>query len=334
MSSDPPSGKKALIQGTASHKPGVGRAITAFILRKGHNDPLVDALLLELDRARAQTAGATARYNEAVLAFGDEALERRRAEDRLDRERTLRQLLEDRIERQIAATKLAEGLLKRRSDFVAHMVHQLKTPLTVILGYVPILSGRLDDTATKGMLDLIGRAGEGMTETVNMVLDFFQAEAGKLQVGRETVDVGAEIAVVAGFMQPVAAGKRVTLALDTPEQVYAELDPRLLNHVMVNLISNGIKYNRQDGRVTVSVEKRGGRVAISVSDTGIGIRSGDIPKLFEPFGRLNGSEGIEGTGLGLVVVKKFTELMDGTISVESAEGKGTTFTIAFPLAQQ
>jgi signal transduction histidine kinase len=324
----PPSGSQLPYQATASPKRPAGKVIDAILIVKGKN-PQVESL-------RAELAGEKARTDKAVLAFGDEAVAHRYTHGLLDNERALTRILGERLDEEKAANRRLGGLLKLRSDFVAQMVHQLKNPLSVILGGAQMLKDAWASQQAKEVPGLIERAGLRMKETVSMMLDFSQAESGKLKVCHEKVELGAEMESAVRFMQTLARDRKVTLALENPSPVYAELDRRLLQHVMVNLISNGIKYGKAGGNglVTISVEKKGDRASISVSDSGIGIDNKDIPRLFEPFSRLDNAETIEGTGLGLVVVKKFTELMDGTISVESEMGKGSVFMLSFPVAEK
>jgi len=292
-----------------------GKVFTAIVLGK---DPLVERLVAELATERAAHEETKRRYDKAVLAFGDESMECVKAQGRLERE--------------MALTRHLQSVMENRAGFMSGLVHDLKNPLTVVTGYAAIIAAKASGGDIRDHVSRIEKAGLMMTETVDMILDFCQAEAGKLRVRHEKVDVGAEMAAVADFMQSKAAGKKVVLEVRAPAQVHAELDPRLLHHVAVNLISNGIKFSRQDGSVTVSVEKRDGMAVVSVRDTGIGIRGDELPHLFEPFYRGSGTTGIEGTGLGLVVVKRFTELMGGSVAVESELGKGAVFEVSFRAA--
>jgi CheY-like chemotaxis protein/anti-sigma regulatory factor (Ser/Thr protein kinase) len=164
---------------------------------------------------------------------------------------------------------------------------------------------------------------------INEVLDIARIEAGRLRVSLEPVPVGEVIGETLDFVRPLAANANIQVdggGAGTTER-YVVADRQRLKQVLLNLLSNAVKYNRPGGTAALScVETRGGRLQIRVSDTGLGISPENIQRLFTPFERLGADQtGIEGTGLGLALSKRLTEAMGGTLNVESAVGRGTTF---------
>src|SRR5579884_1182801 len=207
--------------------------------------------------------------------------------------------------------------------------HELRTPLQAILGFSQLLAlDHLSDSQRHSVEQIIA-GGHHLLALIEDLLDLSQA--GELTIG--PVDAGEEIAQAVAMCRPLAAERTLAIEVDLPVEPLSTLaDPRRLKQILLNLISNAIKYNRPGGRLIV----RAGtdfedRVRIDVIDTGAGMTQDELARLFVPFERLDAARrGIKGKGLGLAVSKTLAEAMDGTIGVDSTPGQGTTFTLLLP----
>jgi signal transduction histidine kinase/ActR/RegA family two-component response regulator len=228
-----------------------------------------------------------------------------------------------------AAQELAETANRAKSQFLASMSHELRTPLNVVLGFAQLLRLNRPKNLTEDQKDHVQRilsSGEHLLSLINEVLDLSGIEAGKLKLAPEWMPVDHLIEDIRRAMIPVADRGRVTLTSEAAAgDVYA--DPTRLRQVMLNLVSNAIKYNRENGTVRITaIPSADGRVRFRVVDTGRGIAADQQPNLFQPFRRLGAELGpVEGTGIGLAISKRLVEAMGGTIGFESIPGVGSTF---------
>ncbi|MCA1658392.1 MAG: response regulator, partial [Verrucomicrobiaceae bacterium] len=185
----------------------------------------------------------------------------------------------------------------------------------------------------KNAIGHILRGGRHLLELINEVLDISRIEAGKLSLSPEPVELDSALHEPLELVRPLAQERDVRLNGASASGLYVRADRHRLKQVLINLISNAIKYNRNGGSVTLSSEKVEDRVRISIVDTGIGIPAERQSQLFIPFERLGAElSTVEGTGLGLALSQRLVEAMDGTISVSSVAGQGSTFSIELPLA--
>ncbi len=230
---------------------------------------------------------------------------------------------------------LAERESRAKSQFLSRMSHELRTPLNAVLGFTQLIqqdAGAALDALQTTRLGHIRSAGEHLLALINDMLDLSSLEAGRLKLDLQPVVVDTVLAQALALVQPLAAQHDVALHLG-PVEGQALADPTRLRQVLINLLSNAIKYNRPLGDVNVSARTTGACVTLIVHDTGRGLSSDQVAHLFEPFNRLGiESEGIEGAGIGLVIVKGLTQAMGGTISVSSTLGQGTQFQIVLPSA--
>lgn len=249
----------------------------------------------------------------------------------------------DRVEMEIElrdAKEKAEELNRAKTSFFANMSHELRTPLHGVLGFSEILIEDISDPETLEVVHSIHKSALRLLNTLNLILDLARLEANKEEV--VTVDVALYKAVKEDFdtFDAYAKGKGLYLELTTDDpDVRAVVDPRFLSSIVNNLINNAIKFTRFGGvRVeTGSVEQDGVRWAfLRVGDTGIGISEKAMSLIFDEFRQASEGFGrsFEGTGLGLSIVKKYVNLLDGKILVDSELGKGTTFTILLPWCHQ
>jgi PAS domain S-box-containing protein len=230
----------------------------------------------------------------------------------------------------------AQASNSAKSDFMSRMSHELRTPLNVVLGFSQLLQEaakkRLDEREKK-QLDLIFLAGAQLRALVDDVLDFSVIESGHLHLSLQEFELTE---LLDGVIRMSEASARATSVL--LETTYSSLrpldlrtDPVRLRQVMLNLISNAVKYNRPGGSVVVSVEGKHGLVGIEVADTGLGMSDEQVASLFQPFNRLGRERSeIVGTGIGMVLVRQLVELMGGTLSVESEVDRGTVVRVELP----
>lgn len=221
---------------------------------------------------------------------------------------------------------------KAKSDFLSSMSHELRTPLNAIIGFSQLLEMENLEAAHKDSATEIHKAGKHLLSLINEVLDLAKIEAGKMSVNIIPVDVFSLLLEVAAMSENIAQRYGIRLKFPDDCDVQIEADPTRLKQVMLNLISNAIKYNRPQGEVEVFVESDDRWLRINVRDTGRGISQEQREALFEPFNRL-GAEGsdIEGTGIGMMVTLQLVRLMQGHIDFRSIPGEGSTFWVEFPV---
>ncbi len=235
------------------------------------------------------------------------------------------------------AREEAERANRAKSEFLSRMSHELRTPLNAVLGFAQLLETSATSAGDRESVEQIARAGQHLLRLINEVLDISRIEAGRVQISPEPVRLGSAIGQAMDLARPLAAGRRIDLkaADDTLFGRHVWADAQRLQQVLLNLVSNAIKYNRDGGSVELFCrEAPGDKIRISVKDTGLGIAPGLQERLFRPFDRLGAeTRGPEGTGLGLALSKGLVELMGGTIGVESVEGEGSTFWVEFRQAE-
>lgn len=236
------------------------------------------------------------------------------------------------------AKRVADKANRAKSEFLSSMSHELRTPLNAILGFAQLIEAG-DPPPTSGQqsrVEQILKAGWYLLELVNEILDLAVIESGSVSMALEPLRLSEVLADCQAMIEPLAQASGITVSyclLDAPQWVQA--DRIHLKQVLVNLMSNAIKYNQTNGSVEVSCSTGSqGRVRISVRDTGKGLSVEKLRQLFQPFNRLGQETGnVKGTGIGLVVSKRLVELMDGEIGVNSTEGVGTDFWVEFDPAR-
>ena len=225
-----------------------------------------------------------------------------------------------------------------KNEFLSRMSHELRTPLAAILGFSELLATRDLGEKPDEWARMIHVAGEHLLTLVDEIMDLSRIEAGTVGISTEAVSLGPLVEEAFQLMRPVAAGHDITLFepvfTEATGAAYVLADRQRLTQVVINLISNAIKYNRHRGTVTVEAEEDEGRIHLSVADTGAGIDPDQLPRLFTPFDRLDAAaSGIDGTGLGLALSRRLVEAMGGRIGVRSRRGIGTTFWVELEIAR-
>ena len=228
------------------------------------------------------------------------------------------------------AAEAAERASQAKTEFLSRMSHELRTPLNAVLGFAQLL--RLDARqplvpAQRAKVELIERAGAHLLGMIGDVLDLSRIEAGSLPLSLEPIAVAETVREATDLVGQAAQRLGVTLLpADLPPAVHVQADRLRLRQVLVNLLSNAVKYNRRGGQVAVSGRLAGDWVELDVRDTGPGLSAQQRAHLFEPFNRLGAERtGIEGTGIGLVIVRRLVELMGASIEVDSEPGRGSCF---------
>ncbi len=224
----------------------------------------------------------------------------------------------------------AERASRLKSSFLANMSHDVRTPLSSILSITEVLAVHASDDVQEH-LALIKRSSLRLLDTIDSVLDLSKIESGTATPDYETIDVADELWGTIEIFRPQVDQKDIALEVTIPDEpVSATLDTAYLHRISDNLIGNAIKFTPEGGRIHVSLHAMEKTIELRVSDTGVGIEPAFIGDLFEVFTRGTNSTEEQGSGLGLAITKRLVELLDGTVSVASSLGEGTTFTVRLP----
>jgi signal transduction histidine kinase/DNA-binding NarL/FixJ family response regulator len=229
----------------------------------------------------------------------------------------------------------AERLNLAKSGFLSRVSHELRTPLNAILGFGQLLERDLVEQGERETLGQMLGAGRHLLAIVDDLIDLSRIEGGELRLSIEPVQIADALGEAKSLISPAATTAAVGVRQRPVNvELYVRADRQRLIQVLLNLVSNAVKYNRRGGNVVISAGRTDGEmVRIEVSDTGTGISEEAIARLFTPFERLDAaSRGIEGTGLGLALARGLVESMGGTLTLASEEGVGTTVSVELPIA--
>ena len=222
-----------------------------------------------------------------------------------------------------------------KDEFLANTSHELRTPLSGMLGLAEgLLAGERLSARAREHLRLIVASGRRLGNLVNDILDFAKLRYDHVKLQSRPVDLRAVVDLVLAMARPLAAGKKLELTSELPAPTPEVLaDENRCQQILTNLVGNAVKFT-PEGRVTVTAEVRGTRLAVTVSDTGIGIPAAEHARIFDAFSQVDGSaeRAAGGTGLGLTITRKLVELHGGEIAVRSVPGQGSHFTFTLPLA--
>jgi len=252
--------------------------------------------------------------------------------DELDKEVAERKKTQEEL---IAANERLKGLDKLKSMFIASMSHELRTPLNSIIGFTGIilkgLAGEINEEQQK-QLSMVQSSAKHLLALINDVIDVSKVEAEKVQLSIEEFDFSQVMQEIKDSFSVAVDEKGIKLSLEMPQGIKVKSDERRVKQIIMNLISNAIKFTDQGG-AEIRVVPAGGKVNMFVKDSGSGIRKEDMEKLFKQFSRIvvEGLPLVEGTGLGLYLSQKLARFLGGEIKAESEFGKGSEFILTLPL---
>jgi len=246
-----------------------------------------------------------------------------------------RKVAERTNELRAANMKLAEAS-EQKSRFLANVNHELRTPLSSIIGYARLLrretGGRITPLQRENLDDLL-RNAERLLGLIDSLLDFAKIEAGKMEVEIEPVVIGEMIERAVATIAPMLKNDTVHLVRDIPSTLPSlYTDREKLRQIILNLLGNAVKFTDR-GEIRISACQENKHFKLAVADTGIGIEKADMDRIFEEFdrGRLMSDGRYSGAGLGLAIVKRLVDFLGGSIGVKSEVGKGSTFTVTLPI---
>jgi PAS domain S-box-containing protein len=229
----------------------------------------------------------------------------------------------------------AEDANRTKADFLATVSHELRTPLNAMIGYTDLLLMGVPEAIPerpKAQVERIGRSAHHLLELIEEILTFSRIEAGREQVESEEVDLNGVLTRVADMIEPLAIQKGLEFRVAMPEErISMRTDSRKLRQILLNLLGNAVKFT-DEGYVELRASVERGRVTLEVADTGIGIEPEQLSHVFEPFFQAETAKHLRasGTGLGLSVARRLALLLGGDVSVESAPGEGSRFTVLLP----
>lgn len=249
----------------------------------------------------------------------------------------LEELVEERTAQLEVESERAQEASRAKSRFLANMSHELRTPLTAIVGFTSLITdgayGQIS-TEQSEALSAVTKSSLHLKNLINDILDLARIESGKESAHPKPIEVSQVLTHAFKLMQQTAAEKHITLqlsGLSSPATIFA--DQKHLNQIVINLLSNAIKYTRPGGRVIIDTEKSAHTIAIRITDSGVGMSRELREHLFERFSRGDDeySRQQEGTGIGLAIVQQLVHLNNGHLEVASEVGRGSVFTVSFPL---
>ncbi|MDH5631554.1 MAG: HAMP domain-containing histidine kinase [Gammaproteobacteria bacterium] len=230
------------------------------------------------------------------------------------------------------AKEEVETASNAKSDFLSRMSHELRTPLNAIMGFAQLLAVDADQLSDvhEDYVKEINVASTHLLNLINEVLDMARIESGRLELNLNTIHSEEILAECLTLMQPLANKAVIELHMHLNDKPALVSDRLRIKQVLINLISNAIKYNKAYGHVDIDVRSDGEHVVFSVKDTGTGITDEDREKVFSPFERLNDRDGVEGTGIGMALTAQLVSLLGGSIDFESKKDVGSNFWVRLP----
>ena len=229
--------------------------------------------------------------------------------------------------------RIEEEANKAKLQFFTNISHELRTPLTLIADPVNyIIHDDNLNSQQRSMLQIVQRNVLVLTQLVSEILDFRKVQNGKMELRLSDFNLAESMKQWIKLFSVSAQKKHIAISMDAPDTIMLRADQDKIERICYNLLSNALKYTSEGGEISLMAKEEGGRVMISVADNGCGISSDELPYIFDRFYQAKNAG--RGTGIGLAIVKAFTELHHGEVSATSIEGKGSTFTIYIPVRQK
>jgi len=317
---------------------GLASATYSYRLARGLSAPLTDLAratgrIVQGERAVNVSQGAPDEIGQLQTGFAQmvKALgERETALEATNREF-------ERANAELESTNVELARANRlKSEFLANMSHELRTPLNAIIGYSQLMLDGIDGSLTeqqKADLQRVTTAGSTLLGLINGLLDIAKIEAGRMEIKRQTLDIEPAVATVVDLIRPTAEAKGIAIRVAASGLPLVWADPPRFDQVLTNLVANAVKFT-ENGSITISARREVLDIVVSVADTGIGIAPEAQGYIFDEFRQEDASTTRQfgGTGLGLAIAKKLVELQGGRIWLESAQGKGSTFSFTVTIA--
>jgi signal transduction histidine kinase len=317
---------------------GLASATYSYRIARGLTAPLTDLAratgrIVQGDRSVTVSQGAPDEIGQLQTGFAQ--MVRALGERETALEATNREFERANVELEQTNIELARAN-RLKSEFLANMSHELRTPLNAIIGYSQLMLDGIDGTLSeqqKADLQRVTVAGSTLLGLINGLLDIAKIEAGRMEIKRETMEIEPAVANVVDLIRPTAEAKGLAIQVVVAGLPPAWADPPRFDQVLTNLVANAVKFTER-GAITIGARREGLDIVVSVADTGIGIAPAAQGYIFDEFRQEDASTTRQfgGTGLGLAIAKKLVELQGGRIWLESAQGRGSTFSFTVPVA--
>jgi signal transduction histidine kinase len=294
--------------------------------------PIMPVVLLQWNSLTASLIFGLAAYLLFLL------VQAKRANTEYWRALCVNKLLQKQTDELVTAKEQAEKASMAKTEFLSSMSHELRTPLNAILGFTQLLATDPESPPTrqqKDSLNHILKASNHLLTLINQVLDLSKVESGKLELNLTELQIGKLVDDCLPLIKTLADEKAVSLNIAEAPSIPVVADAMRLKQVLLNLLNNGVKYNRKGGTLTLSYDKLGDHLRVRIRDTGIGISEKHQEMMFRSFSRLGQENSTtEGSGVGLVITKNLLEAMNGKLGFESQKNQGSTFWFDLPFASQ
>lgn len=294
--------------------------------------PIMPVVLLQWNSLTASLIFGLAAYLLFLL------VQAKRANTEYWRALCVNKLLQKQTDELVTAKEQAEKASMAKTEFLSSMSHELRTPLNAILGFTQLLATDPESPPTrqqKDSLNHILKASNHLLTLINQVLDLSKVESGKLELNLTELQIGKLVDDCLPLIKTLADEKAVSLNIAEAPSTPVIADAMRLKQVLLNLLNNGVKYNRKGGTLTLSYDKLGDHLRVRIRDTGIGISEKHQEMMFRSFSRLGQENSTtEGSGVGLVITRNLLEAMNGKLDFDSQKNQGSTFWFDLPFASQ